>query len=217
MRYILTIAIAAFAYISCQAQQDFKEVLQKTFVAFDTTQDYQKKVDQSNKFSMIAKKWGSEWSTHYYNAYSKGVISYMEKDEAKRDAYLDEADRELDEAISLLGKENDETYVLKGMLANARMAVKPQARWQKYGKIFDENLEKAKEMNADNPRIYYLRGTSKFFTPKMFGGGKKAALPFFEKAGGLFANESDADITKPYWGKTANTYFLAQSKGEDKE
>jgi hypothetical protein len=217
MRYIIITALAAFAYLSCHAQQTFQEVLQKTFIAFDSTQDYQKKVDQSNRFGMIAKKWDSEWSTHYYNAYSKGVLSYMEKDEAKRDAYLDEADRELDEAISLLGKENDETWVLKGMLANARMVVKPQARWQKYGKLFDEDLDKAKELNADNPRIYYLRGTSKFFTPKMFGGGKKAALPFFEKADGLFAKESGDDITKPYWGKTNNNFFLSQSKGEDND
>jgi hypothetical protein len=216
-RYILLIALAAFGFANCKGQATYQDALKATFTAFDTTQNYQKRVEASNKFSMIAKKWGSEWSTHYYVAYSKGVLSYMEQDEAKRDAYLDEADRELDEAISLLGKENDETYVLKGMLANARMAVKPQARWQKYGKLFDENLDKAKELNADNPRIYYLKGTSKFFTPKMFGGGKKPATPYFEKAEGLFAKESDADITKPYWGKTANAYFMSEIKKEDKE
>lgn len=214
-RYILLTALIALGIVNCQGQATFQEALQKTFIAFDTTQDYQKKVDASNKFNMISKKWGSEWATHYYNAYSKGVLSYMEKDEAKRDAYLDEADKELDEAISLIGKDNDETFVLRGMLANARMAVKPQARWQKYGKVFDENLDKAKEANPNNPRIYHLRGMSKFFTPKMFGGGKKAALPYFEKADGLFAKESSEDITKPYWGKTTNTYMFEQSKGDD--
>ena len=74
-----------------------------------------------------------------------------------------------------------------------------------------------KEINPDNPRMYYLQGTSKFFTPKAFGGGKKAALPYFEKAETLFAKEPGGDITKPYWGKQANTYFLAQCKVEDKE
>ena len=216
-RYILLIAMTAMGFLNCPAQASFQEALAKTFIAFDTTQDYQKKVDASNKIGLIAKKWNTEWSTHYYNAYAKCVLSYMDKDEAKRDAYVDEADRELDEAISLLGKESDETHVLKAMLANARMAVKPQARWQKYGKVFDENLEKAKELNADTPRIYYLKGTSKFFTPKMFGGGKDAALPYFEKADGLYAKESNADITKPYWGKEANTYFITECKKEDKK
>ncbi len=215
-RYILLTAIAALTYLNCHAQ-DFKGPLQKTFTAFDTTQDMQTKVEQSNKLNMIAKKWNDEWTTHYYNAYSKASLSYMEKDEAKRDAYVDEAEKELDEAVGILGKGNDETYVLAAMIANARMAVNPRSRWQKYGKIYEENIEKAKEINADNPRIYYLLGSRKFFTPKMFGGGKKAALPYFEKAQGLYANETSDDITKPYWGKRANEYFLGQCQGEDKE
>jgi hypothetical protein len=213
-RYILLIAIAAFSCLQMKAQ-DMAQTLTKTFLAFDTTQDFQKKVEQSNKLSMIAKKWNEEWVTHYYNAYSKANLSYMEKEEKKRDAYVDEAEKELDEAIGLLGKPNDETHVLAAMIANARMAIAPQNRWQKYGKIFEENLTTAKQLNPDNPRIYYLQGTSKFFTPKMFGGGKKAALPYFEKAEGLFAKESDTDIKDPYWGKMSNMYFLQQCKSED--
>lgn len=214
-RYILLTAIAAFSFAHCKAQE-FKEPLQKTFLAFDTTQNPQKKVEQSNKLNMIAKKWNGEWATHYYNAYSKATLSYMEKEEAKRDAYVDEAEKELGEAVNLLGKDNDETYVLAAMIANARMAVSPQSRWQKYGKIYDENLEKAKELNANNPRIYYLRGLSKFYTPKMFGGGSKAALPYFEKAQELYAKESSDDITKPYWGKEATDFFIKESKKDDK-
>lgn len=136
----------------------------------------------------------------------------MEKDDAKRDAYLDEGERELAEAVSLLGKDNDETYVLAAMLSNARLAVKPKSRWQKYGKLFEEKLENAKKINANNPRIYYLYGTSKFYTPKMWGGGKKAALPYFEKAAGLFEKENATDITTISWGKDANKYFLGQAK-----
>ncbi len=215
-RYILLMAAAAFFFINCHGQE-FQEPLKKTFYAFDTTQDMQAKMEQSNKLNMISKKWGSDWAPHYYNAYSKASLSYMEKDEKKRDAYLDEAEKELGEAVGILGKDNDETYVLAAMIANARMAVDPRNRWQKYGKLFEENLQKAKEINADNPRIYYLQGTSKFFTPKMFGGGKKPALPYFEKAEGLFAKENDADMNKPFWGKMANTYFISQCKTEDKE
>jgi GNAT superfamily N-acetyltransferase len=215
-RYIIATALAGFTLINCHAQ-DYNATLKNTFLAYDTTQDMQKKVEASNKMSMISKKWNTEWASHYYNAYAKGNLSYMEKDEAKRDAYLDEADHELGEAVAILGKDNDETFVLAGMLANARMAVKPQARWQKYGKLFEENLEKAKAINAENPRIYYLMGMSNFFKPKMFGGGKKAALPYFEKASGFYAKETDADMAKPFWGKMQCNYFLGQCKGDDKE
>jgi hypothetical protein len=95
--------------------------------------------------------------------------------------------------------------------------VNPMLRYQKYGKIFNDDLEEAKEINPNNPRMYYLQGVSKFFTPKAFGGGKKNAQPYFEKAEGLFAKESSDDITKPYWGKYKNAYFLSQCKIEDKE
>ena len=182
MKKTIVLFAAALLFYTNQAQaQNFKDLLVKTYLAFDTTQDQQQKVEYSNKFDLLAKKFPDEWAAHYYNAFSKAVLSYNEKDEATRDAWLDEAEKERDEAVALLKKENDETYVLAAMIANARLAVKPQARWQKFGKIFDEDLAKAKELNPDNPRIYYLQGVSKRFTPKMFGGGKKAASPYFEK------------------------------------
>ncbi|MFI5196606.1 MAG: hypothetical protein ACHQD8_05915 [Chitinophagales bacterium] len=216
MKKTILMGALALTTISVQAQ-DLKPVLEKTFLAFDTTQVQDVKIEQSNKLALIAKKWDKEWVTHYYVAYSKATLSYYEKDLAKKDAYLDEAEKEKEEAVSILGKENDETYVLGAMIANFRMGVDPMNRWQKYGQLFSANLESAKELNPDNPRMYYLQGTSKYFTPKAYGGGKKPAQPYFEKAEGLFAKETGGDITKPYWGKEANSYFLRLCKKEDKE
>jgi len=211
-KLVLLLAAGIWAVTSVQAQ-DFKQVLQKTFTSFDTSKENATRVEYSNKLGLISKKWADEWAAHYYNALSKAILSYNETDEAKRDAYVDEAEKELEETVRLLKKDNDETYVLAAMVANARLAIKPQARWQKYGKIFEENLAKAKELNPDNPRIYYLQGTSKRFTPKMFGGGKKAALPYFEKAETLFAKESNDDIMRISWGKRINAEFLKEVRG----
>lgn len=216
MKKIILMGAMALTVASAQAQ-DFKSVLQKTFLAFDTTQNLDTKVEQSNKLALIAKKWDNEWSAHYYLAYSKAQISYIEKEASKRDAYLDEADKERKDAVTLLKKETDETYVLAAMIANARLVVDGMNRWQKYGKIFEENLESAKAINPENPRRLYLIGVNKYFTPKAFGGGKKAALPYLEKAEPLFAKEAGDDITKPSWGKRANSFFLADAIKEDKE
>jgi len=216
MKKFILLGAMALTVVSARAQ-DLNTVLKNTFTAFDTTQDMSVKVQQSNKLSLIAKKWDNEWITHYYLAFSKTVLSYMEKDATKRDAYLDEADKEREDAVSILKKETDETFVLAAMIANARMAIDPMARWQKYGALFSSNLESAKDLNPDNPRMYYLQGISKFYTPKAYGGGKKAAQPYFEKADGLFAKEAGGDITKPYWGKDKNSYFLIQCKTPDKD
>ncbi len=217
-KMILMSAMVVSAAISATAQ-DIKPMLEKVFPAFDTTWNQEVKIEQSNKLGLIAKKFDREWVAHYYLAYSKAVLSYNEKEAAKKDAYLDEAEKELEDAKSILGKHNDETHVLAAMIANARMGVDPMNRWQKYGSIFSENLKEAKEINENNPRMYYLQGVSKFFTPKQFGGGKKAALPYLEKADALFAIEAKAnkDITQPHWGKEANDHFLSECKKEDKE
>lgn len=218
MKKTLFAAALAIAATTAQAQ-DMKVVLEKTFLAFDTTMNFPEKVAQSNKLSLITKKWDGEWITHYYLAYSKAQLSYFEKDAAKRDAYLDEAEKEKADAVSILKNDNDETYVLDAMIANARMAVDPANRWQKYGPLFSQNLEKAKEANADNPRMYYLQGTSKFYTPKQFGGGKKAAQPYFEKAEVLYEKEAamNKDITQPHWGKYKADWFMKQCNTEDEK
>jgi len=218
MKKSFFLAAAIAVTLTAAAQADYKPVLQNTFIAFDTSySDMTAKVNAGNKLILIAKKYPSEWAPQYYAAYSRIQLSHMEQDEAKKDAYVDEAENYLAEAVRLLGKETDETHVLAAMVANARMAVKPQSRWQKYGKIFDEQLDQAKALNPNNPRIYLERGISKFYTPKMFGGGKKAATPYFEKAQELFAKESAGDMAKPYWGQPANKYFLEQIKGDEKD
>ncbi len=205
----LFLAAALGFSLAATAQTDYKPVLTATFINFDTSyQDMAVREAAGNKLILIAKKYPQEWAPQYYAAYSRIQLSYTEKDEAKRDAYLDEAEQYLAEAIHILGKENDETHIIAAVIANARMAVKPRERYQKYGKIFDEQLDAAKTINPDNPRIYLERGIAKFYTPKMFGGGRKAAEPYFNKAKDLFAKEPKGDITDPYWGEGANNYFL---------
>jgi len=215
MKKLLTLT-ALFLGISAGIYaQEYADKLKETFHAFNATQDYQEKVNQSNRLNLIAKKYSQDWVPAYYAGFSKVVLSYEEKDAAKKDAYLDDADLLIEQATTLAGKPDDELYVLTAMAANARLAVDPQKRWKKYGKIFEENLEKAKALNEENPRIYYLKGTSLFYTPKMFGGGKKNAQPYFEKAAGYFEKEDTSDINNPSWGKEINAYFLGECKKED--
>ncbi len=216
MKKIL-LALLLLGSIPTFAQQSANEALMKYLPAYDTTWDMSAKTAMAAKFDLIAKKWPDSWAANYYGAYSKVQMSYAEKDPKTKDALLDEADAYADNAAKGVGKEWDELYVLRAQIANARMGVDPQNRWQKYGKIFDDNLDKARALNADNPRIYLLKGITKFYTPKMFGGGKKAAMPYFEKATPLFAKEAKTDPEKPFWGWNTNEWFIKQAGGEEKE
>lgn len=199
--------------------QDYKETLANTYKAFNETKDGQEKLNQSNRLGLIAKKFNTEWAASYYAAWSKILLNYDEKDNAKKDALLDDADEMLATAASLSDKNNkaqqSEIYALTAMAANARIGVDPQKRWKKYGKIFEDNLTNAKKENEANPRIYFLKGTSVFYTPKMFGGGKKNALEYFEKADGFFAKQAEGDVLVPSWGKEINAEYIKMCKTED--
>jgi hypothetical protein len=196
--------------------EEMKTVLKTTFDEFDNSKDQQQKIQLSGKMGMIAAKWDREWITHYYVAYSKVVLSEESKlDDSKRDALLDEAGNELQKAVRLLGKENDETLVLGAFIANWRIAISPMSRYAQYGKVFSGNMRDAKTLNPDNPRIYYLQGMAWYGMPKFAGGGKEVALPYLSKADSLYTKENDLDITKPYWGKRATAFYLTQSKSKE--
>lgn len=217
MKRILLAAAILLATPALRAQ-DLSAALTPTIAAFDTTWDQSAKIALGNRLELIAKKWPTEWIAAYYVAYSKAQLSYNAKDAATKDALIDAGEEHLANTVKLLGKETDETHVLRAQFANARMGVDPQNRWQKYGKVFDAELEAAKAMNADNPRIYLLRGISKFYTPKMFGGGRKPAKPYFEKVMELFTKNPPAPpATAPAWGLQTAQWFMKQIEGKEEE
>jgi hypothetical protein len=194
------------------AVDEFGSNLTGTYVDFDTAKTYLDMVSSSNRVKLITAKWNDQWLAQYYTSYMLTVLSFIEKDASKRDAYIDEAETYFKMASLLYNKSYDELFLLAAMIANARLAVKPGSRYKKYGEIFNSNIDSAKKLNPGNPRIYYLQGNSIFYTPKLFGGGAKKAMPYFEKADTLFQSEKGGEISRPYWGKKQNTDMLRKCK-----
>jgi hypothetical protein len=194
--------------------QDFEPVLAATLVQFENDSTIEMMAATVNRFEMIAGKWNDQWLAYYYVAYGESVFSYIEKDEKRRDAWLDKAEIHLQQAEQLYGQESDELYVLRALIASARLSVKPGERWKRYGAIFDRNITLAKSLNSSNPRIYYLQGNSLYYTPKMFGGGPKNAMPFYEEADSLYRQVTiDSLGINPSWGRLQNTQMLEKCKG----
>lgn len=210
MKKTAFIITAFVSLLSFQAQaQTLEETLNKAFTLFGNGKDLGPKMAASSQFDLAANKWPNEWAANYYAAWSKAIISYNEPDKKRKDLLLDEADKYFEKVKSLNDK-SDETYVLGALIANARLSVDGGTRWKKYGDIFNDNLEKAKSINPDNPRIYYLKGVSIFYTPAAFGGGKKKAKEYLEKAKPLFSKQDKSSILKPYWGEFQCDDYLKQ-------
>jgi hypothetical protein len=211
MKKTIGILLLAFSTLFVHAQS-VEEALKSTLIQFNSATDFNGRIASSNRFVLIANKWSDDWVTHYYAAYIKVIIGATEKENTKKIIYFDEAEKHLEAAKSHLTIENDEIYVLTAMIASMRIGVFPD-QWQKYGEIFGANIKRAKDLRKENPRIYYLEGMNKFYTPEAYGGGKESALPYFQKATEYFNLETDADIRKPYWGKKQNEEFVKKCEG----
>jgi hypothetical protein len=197
-------------------KQQLKEDLKAGVEDLDSAMNLSDWVSASNHLVLIANKYTDDWAANYYACYSLTVLSYMEKDAKKKDGYLDNAEVYLKKTIEDYKTDYDEIYVLSALYDNARIAVQPMARYKSFGDLFNQNLEKATSLQPNNPRIYYLKGNSVYFTPKMFGGGAKNAMPDFEKAETLYKNESKDDVYKPYWGEVQNQQMLEKCRKEIK-
>jgi hypothetical protein len=201
--------ILLFALSVSVKAQTMEESLSKTLMSMDSVQNISSMMNVSAQFDMIASKWENEWSSNYYAAYAKVIASFIVQDNNKKDLFLDEADKYLGK-LKAIDSQNDETWVLAALITNARISVDGQNRGMQYGGEFNQDIAKAEKINPGNPRIYYLKGTSLFYTPEMYGGGKAKAKPYFEKAKDLFAKESKTSVLKPVWGEKQNLDYLKQ-------
>ncbi len=203
-------ALALFCLaLSAAKAQTIEESLKSPLDKFDAAKTPQEMIAASSQLDLIAAKWPGQWISHYYTALSKIRISFALPEKTKRDLYLDVANVYLDKADKL-SPNNQEILILQAWAAKARIAIDGQDRWKKFGEVYDGYIGRAKKINPENPRIYYLEGQGPFYKPKIWGGGKDKALPFFEKAKDLFARENKSNILVPHWGEKENNEMLKQ-------
>jgi hypothetical protein len=208
MKKLVLFLLLSFPIFAFQAQT-LEEKLTALFLEFDTTQVFSAKMAASSKLELLANMETENYAVNYYAAYAKAMISYMEKDKDRKDMFLDMADTFL-EKVKQLQPKNEETFILGALLANARLVVDGGSRWKQQGDIFNSNIDSAKTINPNNPRIYHLKGVALYFTPKMFGGGAKNAFEYLEKAKTLFSTQMNGNILIPSWGEKRNLYFLSE-------
>lgn len=214
MKKLLIFVFVFFLSVALWAQSDkYTQAMTAALDAFNQSEN--KQPDRAgllaiaNRFERIASAEPKEWLPRYYAAYCYSSLAFMGEELAQKDQMADKADALLKEAITIAG-ENSELLVLDAQIKQARLAADPMNRWQTYGTASDESLGKALQLDADNPRVYTLRGTTLLYTPEQFGGGKKAAKPVLEKALEKFAIFKPLSPLHPTWGQGQAGYMLSQ-------
>lgn len=136
------------------------------YATCQTVEDYN---NLSNKFSQIAQVETSEWLPLYYAANCKIIMSFTEnKDKVKKDAYLDDAEKMLDNMI-LLSPNESEIFALEAFYNTARLVVDPMTRGQEYTIKSNVSAGKSLRLNPENPRAKYIALSNKVGFAKFFG------------------------------------------------
>jgi tetratricopeptide (TPR) repeat protein len=175
--------------------QSIKELFQAK-----TVPEYVEVANQFERFSNIEK---GEWLPFYYASFAYIMISFRETENAKKDQYLDQAQKYLDQAMAINPTES-ELHMLQGFLYPSRINIDPMTRGMTLVAVMNKSLDKALELNPDNPRVYYLRATMTFHTPEAYGGGASKAFPLYLAADEKFKKFKPKTAISPNWGKEQN-------------
>jgi len=205
---ILVLSSLSFAGFSNEAYlKAMTESIEKLFQA-TIIPEY---VEIANQFERISNLEKSEWLPLYYASYAYIMISFQEPENAKKDQYLDQAQKYLDQAKAIEPNES-ELYMLQGFLYPSRIAVDPMSRGMELMLEMNKSFDKALELNPDNPRVYFLRATMTFHMPEAYGGGAAKALPLFQLADEKFRIYKPKTPISPNWGKEVNEAELKKAQ-----
>ena len=167
----------------------------------------------ANQFSRIANVEKDQWLPSYYAAYCYLRATYfgqMEADEIHK--HLDKAQDELDKVLTKYSGES-EIHALQAYIYQLRIT--DMAKGMKYSLLANESLAVAEQLNPENPRIFYLKGTNIFYTPEAFGGGAENAKPILEKASKMFETYQPENKLMPAWGAEHNAEVLALCNSDE--
>lgn len=209
---ILMVFLICSVGFSFAQSAKYESAMKANIDQLDTMMTKNNYVELANNFIRIGDAEKTQWLPYYYAAYCYAINGLIEKDNSKKDAIADKADSLITKAVTILGKDNSETALIKAMIATDHMVVDPQNRYMTYGSDINDNIQKSETLDPTNPRPVLFEAEGKFNTPEAYGGGKDVAKPLFDKASKLFDNFKPETDLSPSWGKTSLEYFLSQYK-----
>jgi hypothetical protein len=108
--------------------------------------------------------------------------------------------------LEMIKNKDVEVYSLLALEQSYNFQFVPRQEIIIYMGHINDNLERAIQMDSENIRANYVNGSYDYYTPKEYGGGRKAEI-FFLKA--VEAKDSDR-LYSPTWGKSDAYRLLIQ-------
>ncbi len=205
-QFLLSFTLLLLVACSFAQSEKFTSGMLKNKALLDSAKTSDDYTSIAAAFERIGDAEKTQWLPYYYAALANVWKGFTDP-KVNKDEAADKADALIAKAQAVEPK-NSEIFLLKSMSATLHMIVEPQTRWQQYGSIIKENMDAAKQIDPNNPRIYYWEGQNLFGTPTQFGGGKDKAKPLFEKSLQLFATYKPTSEIYPTWGQKVTEHML---------
>lgn len=200
MKAILAILLA-LTVSTLTAQDKYTENMQKNIMAGYKAQTSAEHQEAANALERIAAAEKTKWEPHYYASYNYIMLSNKEKEAAKKDAYLDLAEKALNQAKTIQPNDSEIT-TLEGFIYMMRLTVDPASRGQEYSGKAYQSFGTALSLNPDNPRALVLMSQMQYGTAQFFKSPTTEACATLEKSLQKFESFKADNALAPQWGKS---------------
>lgn len=199
MKNVMTILLVLLVS-TLTAQDKYTETMLKNIDAAykaTTVAEHQATV---NAFERIAAAEKTKWEPYYYAAFSNIMAANLETENGKKDAYLDLATKDIDQAKAMEANDSEIT-ALEGFIHMMRVTVDPATRGQEYSAKAFRAFSTAVALNPENPRALVLLAQMQYGTAQFFGSSTAEACSTVEKALLKFDAYKTENLLAPQWGK----------------
>ena len=200
---IIPLLIAAFVLMFVQvsmATDKYVESMQKNIQIVYTAQTIPDLQNAVNAFERIGSAEKTKWEPFYYASFGYIMMANQEKDNTKKDVYLDQALASVGKAKELVSNEA-EVIALEGFVHMLRIGIDPGSRGQKYSSMAYQSFGKAKAISPENPRVLALLAQMQYGTAQFFNSSTAEACGTLNKALEKFATFKSDNPLAPQWGK----------------
>lgn len=158
------------------------------------------------------------WLVRYYIGlvdYRLTSFFFSRQDRDKSRPFIDDGIDQLQQCIESK-PDFAEAHGLLSSLYGNKIAVSPFSAMT-LGPKAGKAMNRALELEPNNPRNYLIQAWSAYYTPKMFGGSKEKAKKYFEQAIACFDSVKVTDPLLPNWGHDEAYAWLGVAQMQDGE
>ena len=213
---ILTTSLILTVLFTFSQEKKYNQVMEKTIAKMQSNRTSAEFYNSANSFELISKNHPKQWLATYYYVYNCINASFTEKEIAKKDQYLDLAEKSLKSLIQLNPTES-EVFALEAYFYTARLVVNPMSRGQKYSGLSAQAVAKSLQLDPLNPRANYLKISNEFGMAQFFGSNTET---FCNQAKELIKNWDTFIVISsihPTWGKSGTVKIASSCQTKPKK